>query len=204
MPEYFVGVDPGANGALAVIDGSSQAIFTMRYQGINFPLTLFKLQEFRHSVRGALIEHVQIWPNMPRNQAQNVQNLLLRAGEWQGLFKFLGIEFDTVTPRAWQKWMGLEDWKSNHESVKRLYKGQEEEPHVQALLAHSPLGLARKLFPLVAMPFNSFDGVAVALLIAELARQRSFMPKVEKGGMTRAKKRSSKYTSVRGMMFSER
>lgn len=169
--ERFIGVDPGANGALAIIDTNSKPVYWERYKGLSFPEVGAFLQKIKDFVVSAVVEQVQLWPHLSPGMVQNTQALLIQAGEWHGLFKFLGLTYRTVRPREWQAYFDLQDWQAALKTVKKRFEGREDEAHIQALLSRSPLGLARQLWPDVPMPNNAHDGIAVALLLAELARQ---------------------------------
>jgi hypothetical protein len=111
------------------------------------PQTIVKqLSQVAALVQGALIEHVQIFRQLPLPTVFNMQGLLVNMGWWQGLLDSLGVSWRLIKPVSW------------HSRLK-LGKGQNR------------VKLAAGLWPGAGLLRQADDGLADGLLIAEVCRQ---------------------------------
>jgi len=154
---YHIGIDPGQTGAIAVLDSRGEFIAAHRWQSKN-PANLYQLLL---TIRGDIfkpiyLEMVNPHPGEGLGFVVRNHSLLVNWGIWQGFLIAAGLPFVLVHPATWQTAHGLRNWQA----AARL--------NPQAL---SPLSLARRLWPTAPLEFQADDGKAVALLLADLARQ---------------------------------
>lgn len=142
-----IGIDPGAQGGLAVIAGGVADAW--RYPG-DIPAAAALLGQV---IRGyglpqrACIERVGA---MPKQGVSSTFKFGANYGGWQGILSMAGVPYVTVTPSQWQKAM--------------LDAGTGETK------ARS-LSMARRLYPNVALAAKADDGKADALHLARWAQQ---------------------------------
>jgi len=121
-------------------------------------------------IKGALIEKVSLFPQKGMGHSVAMQSLLVNAGIWEGWLLAFGIPYKLITPPEWQGMVGLQKWKK-HEKRLEL-KGAS----MMGLIPNTPLRLARKLWPQAPLDHAADDGTAVALILAECARQQALNP----------------------------
>lgn len=168
--ELYLGVDPGANGACAVIDADSAFMWCARWS-LNKPFMISDaLKGSSDLIKSGLIEKVSLFPQKGMGHSVAMQSLLVNAGIWQGFCIAHGIPFTLITPPEWQNMVGLQNWKKNEERLNR--KGAS----VMGLIPNTPIRLARKLWPNAPLDHAADDGTAVALILAECARQQAINP----------------------------
>lgn len=110
----------------------------------------------RDNIKVVYLEMVRVFPREEKGFITQNQGLLINLGMWQGYLTALGLPFVLVDPATWQTAQGLFRWQQ------KLKKDPA-----------SPTILTQAAARWPGAPFNSRpdDGVAAALLIAELARQ---------------------------------
>jgi hypothetical protein len=168
--DYFLGVDPGSNGACAVIDAESAFMWGARWS-LNTPsMIVSALKGSADRIKGALIEKVSLFPQKGMGHSVAMQSLLVNAGIWEGWLLAFDIPYKLITPPEWQGMVGLQKWKK-HEKRLEL-KGAS----AMGLIPNTPLRLARKLWPQAPLDHAADDGTAVALILAECARQQALNP----------------------------
>lgn len=143
----YIGIDPGKDGAMAVIMPGGVAVFPFDAGG--YRNALDGLRGFRENCRCCL-ERVGAMPG------QGVTSMF-RFGEnfgfIQGLLTAYGISYELVTPQKWKKEFQITgDKNSSVDVCKRLFPG----------VSLRRTDRCRK----------DHDGMAEALLMAEYARRR--------------------------------
>ena len=154
MDRYFIGVDPGKTGALAIIDESLQKVEIVDYPGSIVSLyklldKLFDEWDIHISLVHAYIEKVG---TMPKQGIVSAFTFGENYGAWQYAMASAEIPYEFVTPRKWQK--AMFDSKKEKDTKKQS------------------LDLARRLFPKVDLHLEKHDGRADALHLARYARMK--------------------------------
>lgn len=111
------------------------------------------------------IEQIRLFPGLAPAVLINTQALLVNVGQWQAVLDILGIRHAHITPNDWLARYGLSSWrkrKAHREALNKL---------ARAPALSTPLDLARHLWPQAPLKTLADDGVAVALLLADLARR---------------------------------
>ena len=141
--DYYIGIDPGATGALALLDaGFNGALvwdYEERYTGISLIKNLLE-EDCKFS---AAIEKAQ---SMPAQGVVSMFKFGENYGYWRGILETLEIPFIYVTPHKWQKAVFNSMPKADTKTMS--------------------LDLARRLFPDVDLKYKKHHGRADALLIA--------------------------------------
>lgn len=156
MSNCFAGIDPGAVGGLAVIDSRGEYVAAHRWD-TKEPEKLYQaLLIVKTLVPYIYLEQINVHPgegigNVVRNSA-----LVENVGIWKGFLMAAGLPWVLVHPGTWQAGLGLRNWQ------KLQAKG---------INCHSPLSLARLMWPGAPLEHKADDGKAVALLLAEFARR---------------------------------
>lgn len=149
----YIGIDPGAHGALAIIEDGRVFIIdlTNKIEDYWYMMTYFAEPD---GYTVCCVEDVYGRPG----QSCAANNTFMKLA---GYAEFLGFSiaenFNKVTPSVWKKYFGLTGVKGETKTQKK----------------HRSIELAKKLFPSVAGELTaSKDGRAEALLIAEYGRQQ--------------------------------
>jgi hypothetical protein len=111
------------------------------------------------------IEHIRLFPTLPPPILLNTQALLINVGQWHATLAILGIPYVAIPPADWQARYGLQHWR------KRQAKRDALAQRAQVPALTTPLALARHIWPDAPLRTQADDGVAVALLLADLARR---------------------------------
>ena len=161
----FAGIDPGATGGLGLVDQDGRYLFATRWSKAN-PASLFQ-ELHQYQPHRTLIEVVAIFPRSGMGHAVMGQSLLVNAGIWRGFLIALGLSWGEVHPSTWLAGYKLSQWKKRVKEDEERLKiyGYVTAPH------HSPLTLARALWPDAPLQYQADDGKAVGLLLADLARR---------------------------------
>lgn len=139
----YVGVDPGASGAIAVLDSTGAVVMCERNSDTESEVAT-RLEECCRGERSTgLIERVH---SMPRQGVVSSFKFGQSYGFLRGVLTAIGVPFEEVTPQMWQKAMGC------------LSKGDKNMTKQKA----------GQLFPGVRVAHWNAD----ALLIAEYCRRR--------------------------------
>lgn len=147
--EYFIGIDPGKSGAIAVITKDKQIV----------ELASFSKEEYLRILRhyGELdsvccLEHVA---SMPGQGVASTFAFGENFGWIQGVMEAMHCSYQLVRPRVWKKDFSLNDSKQlSTEACRRLF------PDAGDRLHKTPKSK------------KDDDGLAEALLMAEYARRR--------------------------------
>lgn len=142
----YIGIDPGKNGAMAIIDGD--AIRLVPFSDGEYIRQLFILHHNREEAFCAL-ERVGA---MPGQGVTSMFNFGRNYGFIQGLLSAHCIPYELVTPQKWKKALGVTGDKN------------------------SSIAVCKRLFPGVSLKrtercAKEHDGMAEALLLAEYARR---------------------------------
>lgn len=155
--KYFCGIDPGKTGGIGVIDQAGRFIAAHRWSERD-PIRLYNILLL---IKGCLVnrvylELIQVFPQKESGFIQQGQSTIANWGIWQGFMIAAGIPYDVVSPLTWQAAYGLTSWAKKQ---------------ADGISCHSPLTLARHLWPAAPLEFKADDGKAVGLLLADLARR---------------------------------
>ena len=154
MTNYFIGIDPGHQGAIAVINGEFNTVSIEDCPLLNGQVDTMSLVEILRSY--AIKAEVNIWAGIEKAQAMPKQGVVAMFNYGVGYGKYLaalaafGISFVEIRPTEWKKEFGL-------------IKADKERSIV----------VAKQLFPQVShlLLRKKNHGRAEALLIAEYNRR---------------------------------
>ena len=142
----FIGIDPGASGALAGLDPMGQVVEVLDYDGEQAAAKVLRDLQQRYSLQAAL-EQVHA---MPKQGVSSSFKFGMAFGAWVGVLAALGVPYRLVPPTVWQKG--------------RVRKTDGPDPKTRSLTA------ARRMFPEASLARKKDDGRADALLIADWLR----------------------------------
>ena len=148
-PIAFLGIDPGATGAAALIHGGGQELLDWPGDAARVVARLADWQA-RFEVRLAALEKVHA---MPGQGVVSMFSFGQNVGTWQGILAALSIPYVTPRPQEWQR--GLVDRKAGKDTKT------------------ASLATARRLFPGADLARKKDHGRADALLIAWWAKRQS-------------------------------
>lgn len=116
---YYIGIDPGKDGAVAVLTDEKGAMPTIiPFDEVNASEAL---QEVSGNPSIACLEHVGA---MPKQGSVSMFNFGVNFGFWQGLLTAYKIPFELVRPDKWKKEFSITADKNTSISVcKRLFPG---------------------------------------------------------------------------------
>ena len=141
----YIGVDPGKNGGIAIIDSDGVIAFPFSEERLLIELDGIA-QEYECI---CYLEHVHA---MPKQGVSSTFNFGMNFGFIQGVLKAYEIPYELVTPQKWKKEFSCtSDKNTSIEVCKRLF------PNVNLKATDR----CRK----------DHDGIAEALLIAEYGRR---------------------------------
>ena len=144
----FLGIDPGASGAVALLSG--EVVLVEDWPGDPVAAAdLLRSWLVEHDVKLCALERVA---SRPGQGVSSVFAFGTNFGIWQGLLAALGVAYIMPTPQVWQK--GL------------IVPSDGPDPKSRAL------SVARRLFPSVDLHRKADHGKADALLLAYHARTR--------------------------------
>lgn len=155
MTKTFIGIDPGATGAVCSLSSDGEVKFldcpVIKISGKTRPnatLMAAGLKEFVTFNTHLIIENVH---SMPKQGVASTFSFGVGFGIWLGAIAVLGLPMELVTPQAWKKAYGL--------------CSDKEAARVKAL----------QLFPGQAnnLKLKKHHGRAEALLLAEYLRRKS-------------------------------
>ena len=147
----YIGVDPGKNGGIAIIDSDGVIAFPFSEERLLIELDGIA-QEYECI---CYLEHVHA---MPKQGVSSTFNFGMNFGFIQGVLKAYKIPYELVTPQKWKKEFSCtSDKNTSIEVCKRLFPGVNLKATDRCRKDH--------------------DGMAEALLIAEYGR-RSYNGKI--------------------------
>ena len=155
-PKYYVGIDPGSKGALAIIDSEGDVADIIDLSNDVGPYVNLCYRFGEEYFRDYYVAVEDVCGRPGQSCAANTTFMKL-AGYAELLGSFMSTEYLKVKPQTWKKYFGL--------ISKGLTKTQRK---------HLSIELAKELFPSVALQLTaSKDGRAEAMLIAEYMRRVS-------------------------------
>lgn len=144
----YIGIDPGKDGALAVIiDSGKASIVPFDQDAYRLVLRQFCMQARMAQTR-AVLEHVGA---MPRQGVTSMFSFGENFGYIKGLLEAFEIPYELVRPQRWKKEYGISGKNQSVEVCKRLFPGVSLRRTERCKKDH--------------------DGMAEALLMAEFARR---------------------------------
>lgn len=152
MKIFYIGIDPGKSGGIAVIDAEDGTKMLSPYSDEALLKTIRLVSMFEPNVAGAqcCLEKVGA---MPGQGVVSMFNFGKAYGYIKGVLEAYKIPYQEITPQRWKKEFGLNSDKT------------------------ASVEVCRRLFPdvnLLATPRckKPHDGMAEALLMAEYARRK--------------------------------
>lgn len=144
----YIGIDPGKDGALAVIiDSGKASIVPFDQDAYRLVLRQFCMQARMAQTR-AVLEHVGA---MPGQGVTSMFSFGENFGYLKGLLEAFEIPYELVRPQRWKKEYGISGKNQSIEVCKRLFPGVSLRRTERCKKDH--------------------DGMAEALLMAEFARR---------------------------------
>lgn len=144
----YIGIDPGKDGALAVIiDSGKASIVPFDQDAYRLVLRQFCMQARMAQTR-AVLEHVGA---MPGQGVTSMFSFGENFGYIKGLLEAFEIPYELVRPQRWKKEYGISGKNQSVEVCKRLFPGVSLRRTERCKKDH--------------------DGMAEALLMAEFARR---------------------------------
>lgn len=144
----YIGIDPGKDGALAVIiDSGKASIVPFDQDAYRLVLRQFCMQARMAQTR-AVLEHVGA---MPGQGVTSMFSFGENFGYIKGLLEAFEIPYELVRPQRWKKEFGISGKNQSVEVCKRLFPGVSLRRTERCKKDH--------------------DGMAEALLMAEYARR---------------------------------
>lgn len=141
----YIGVDPGKNGGIAIIDNDGAVVFSFSEERLLIELDSIS-QEYECI---CYLEHVHA---MPKQGVSSTFNFGMNFGFIQGVLKAYNIPYELVTPQKWKKEFSCtSDKNTSIEVCKRLFPNVNLKATERCKKDH--------------------DGMAEALLIAEYGRR---------------------------------
>lgn len=144
---FYLGVDPGANGAYAVLNGSEIEVYG-KFDKQAFLNVCYSLSKKQEKTRGC-VEKVHA---MPKQGSVSMFNFGLNFGWLKGVLDAFEISYQEIPPQTWKKEFGLNSKKEKSiEVCQQLFPDANLVPHN-----------GRK----------EHDGIAEAILMSEYARRK--------------------------------
>ncbi|MEW6385929.1 MAG: hypothetical protein AB1491_00210 [Thermodesulfobacteriota bacterium] len=167
----FLGIDPGRKGGAGIVDDQGACVHSWRWKDSDPLYTWYHLCEYRDLLINIYIEAVRLFPALPKNVLLNTQALLLNAGRWMGMLDVLQVPYQLISVDEWQAHYNLTRWRKRKARIDRvLTQGHVKlSPHTPG--PTTPLSLARTFWPQAPLKTQADDGMAVGLLLADMARQ---------------------------------
>ena len=149
----FIGIDPGASGAIAAINPSGISFTdcpTIKTKGKTQPNPTLMATELKRLATPDSILIIEAVHALPGQGVTSMFNFGMGYGVWLGAIAALGIPHELVTPQQWKKQFGL----GSDKEASRI--------------------VALQLFPLASaeLKLKKHHGRAEALLLAEYLRRK--------------------------------
>ena len=156
MSIWVIGIDPGASGGMAVFDASG-GLKLYPFETPGDAVAVLQAMP-ACTVSQRVVAYLERVGSMPGQGVASTFKFGTNYGGWQWALQALGIGFQLVGPRTWQKALGVQP---------RKQKVEPKSHHKRRLK-----DLAQKLYPQERLTLRTSD----ALLIAEYGRR------LERGG----------------------
>lgn len=149
MANVFIGIDPGANGGIALIDGDTIAVVPFTKETFESELVHF-LIGLEATTSTVCVEKVGA---MPGQGVTSMFNFGKNAGFIEGVLQAFNLSYQLVPPQKWKKEFSVSKDKN------------------------TSIAVCQKLFPKANLYRTErckkpHDGMAEALLMAEYARRK--------------------------------
>ena len=170
--EYFMGIDPGKTGALALIDEKGTAVLVRDW--CDGPLLAKELRaiDITYAPKLTIIEKVAAMTRKVtafgkggKREVKIIKQGVTSSftfganyGWWLGALDSLGFKYQTIAPVSWMARMKIPKKANSNDKPS--------------------LPIARRLFPNMELHLKKHDGRADALMIAEYARCRTLGIKI--------------------------
>ena len=146
----YIGIDPGKNGGIAVIDTFQQSYDVYVFSEEILLKKLYQFSKYKTNSIKCVLEKVNA---MPGQGVVSMFNFGQNYGFIQGVLKAYNIPFELVPPQKWKKEFSVTSDKN------------------------TSIEVAKRLFPQVNLKATErckkdHDGMAEALLMAEYARRK--------------------------------
>ena len=100
----ILGIDPGANGGLAIIDGRRVELLVMPKAGKDIDWhAVSRWIEGARPLRGTVVAYVEKCGAMPRQGLSSTYRFGVNCGGIHGVLGALGVPMELVSPVAWKK-----------------------------------------------------------------------------------------------------
>lgn len=99
---WFVGVDPGSSGAIAIIDEFGAYVADLKLKD-QTPHDVWEWLDTRTAESSKLSAAIERVHSMPKQGVSSSFKFGFSAGFLHGILVAAGIPFDEVTPQKWQK-----------------------------------------------------------------------------------------------------
>jgi crossover junction endodeoxyribonuclease RuvC len=155
-----IGIDPGATGAIAVLDDNNRfievhdmpcVILSGNSQEVNGAELAKLFRKWQKMFLTDLVVYLERVHTMPGQGAASQGNFMMSYGKIKGVLEALGIPYFLVTPQSWKRRAGLPRRKTGQD--KSAFKDMSR-------------ALAQQLFPMAPLSKVKYGGRADALLIA--------------------------------------
>lgn len=146
--EYFVGIDPGKTGALAIVNGNNHAVCVLDYSE-NEKSFISEVKAVLECVYPELVA-IELVRSAPGQGVASTFKFGANWGFWRGLILGLGYAIIDVRPQTWY---------AKHRLRKKTSKS--DKPSLE---------LARERYPNIDLKLQKHNGRADALLLADYAR----------------------------------
>ncbi len=127
MHDYYLGIDPGVSGAVALVSGG-EAKF-LNFKNSTEKDTADYLRDHVNDVNFCFIEKVH---SMPKQGVKSVFTFGANYGFYIGVLSVLGIPYERVSPIKWQSYLKCRTGGNKNISKQ---KAQELYPHLK--ITHS-------------------------------------------------------------------
>ncbi|MDM1507504.1 hypothetical protein HX089_16580 [Myroides odoratimimus] len=170
MARYFLGIDPGKQGALVVLDENSKIVemFGMPLIGNEYDkktiVDILKSYEFIHIG----LENPNVIASVSKS---SVASLFKCVGMFEGLLMGLGLSHSLINPKVWQS----EVWQNIKKQTKQTSDGKKKtDTKATSTLAANNLfaSVDFKVTNKLSKSKNYNDGMIDAALIAEYVRRK--------------------------------
>ena len=146
-PKIFIGIDPGKNGGVTVINDMPNYESVIAFRCPDSPSKMaYSLMatiptEISYENVLVMVEHVHA---MPKNGVVSMFSFGQNLGQWEGILGAFELDVKYSGPRVWMK----------HYDCKPNMSKKERKRYLR--------GLAEKLFPNIKMTFNISDAMLIA------------------------------------------
>ena len=154
--DCFIGIDPGKNGGIAIIDYTGLRTFKMP-ASIRMMVEILETEAKSHSDCLVLIERVGMYRTDPGKGGKvfNIAKMIENFTECRSALKMAGMNFKLVESRKWQGYLRLNNKTDSQTQRKNRFKdfAQSMFPNVKITLATSD-ATCLAIFAYKAAKFN--------------------------------------------------